>query len=1198
MSNISLFDLNRPAEGSVVTGQELRELLQAVATSNAGPTEPVGDAVFIGDVRFSSVSGSIMYKLAIDINGVSQVVDIRSLAANSASITPTEVVAAINDAFSGSFGGESVAYVYGTETNDSSSFIALIAPRTIATPYITLSNTGDGADAIDTVFGVTARGHGMPYTVTKQSAQYGMTWLKTDTNDGDIRIYLGSTAKVTGYVNLAAGSGTVNLSTRGKLRILLVGPTAVWPASGLPLDVNIQGSSPSATTPSEIVSAINTAFTALPGWTGQGPASLVTREGSGQYLQIVAGPSDNPYIGSLARVELSNLSLGGPLGVNYLIDDAINDVFGLPRGEGEKKFTRIPYIFRGAYFSSGYIRGISDRRGAGIGVWGSSMDSSRQIPFAGNIDGEVRVAKDASIPWVYRQSEGGWRRLIPGYVYPIRYSKSREAYTISSTSDTFVPHPLNYLGYSNFEPVIAPDHSQTGEIGDVVTLTDGRDPSWLVGNYTGARSPSILETVWDNFRITGSSLGRTWHGIRWNTYEDTASQPTRMNISVSGIATTNAAPGTFADPVRAVIDGAGSPVTLARPAGFVSGGTYSTTIPGVSASQPIRAGTLHVWITVTNTDQSTLGSSGVYAYKGFDNGSGAIGGTGFSGTINYTTGAIVLNSLSLQSYENVSVAYSQASSPEVYTVSCEVRRSGRASHDGSPCQAGLIYKAHNTPGSYAIDAGSGFAVVIDDGGVGLLYSIDNHVPEPIGAPFIVDPPLDDTWRTLRVLFTTDGTNTTHTVFWDGSNKPPDWLTKDYASPEANLATSQTSGGYEVDKVGKILTIQTIPEANITGLGGSHNLNITGHLPGIWALGVPAAGSLAVKNVEFRNFQQHGGQTSSIFQPSPALAPVSAVRLRDTINAVQVQANGTPLTSSKGDKIITDCTAGDPLVLNIVGDLVTNLDVDVDVSGNTGRKITLGYSVPAVLKNKDDRYSHAQVTLPSSPGYISRNDQTNINGRVARWSISEALVDAATVAGLPGLSSLYKGGVRGDVFDFGTRQDNAAVGPYSFATAFPTLGTSASASAAALPNLVWYPSTTGWAAGPIGNVQSSDLTWNRNVTHAAVAGWTTSVRVVEVPTTLPRDGYNGISWRYRLVACEITTQRSNRLQTLWATPSAGLWDPSLPIIDPTCIAFRNGNSYANLDPAYASFSLHIKWAGPVRPIGMRLEIEAFRVGIED
>lgn len=1200
MSEIELFDLNRPAEGSVVTGQELRELLTALATQNAGVSEPVGDAVLVGDVRFASVSGSIRYKLLININGVSQTVDIRSFASSVTAITPSEIVEAINDAF-----GETVAYVYATESSDGSSFIALVAPRSIATPFITISNTGDGADAVDAVLGVAARGHGMPYTVTRQSPKYGMSWLKTDTNEGEIRIYLGSTARVTGYRNLAAGSGTVDLSVRNKIRVLITtGVATTWPASGLPVDITISGASPSATLPGEIVAAINSAFTAMPGWVGQGPASLVSRDGAGQYLQIVAGPADNPVIGPTTSIKLSDISLGGPLGVNYLTDDAITDVFGLPRGEGDKKFTRIPYTVSGAFYSAGHVSGVSDRRGAGIGVWGPGMDSASQIPQAGRRDGEVRVAQDFGIPWVYRQAQGGWRRLIPGYVYPLKYSKSMESYTLSTTSDSFTPHPLNYLGYESpsVALIVSPDHTETGDIGDVATLTDGRDPAWLVGNYTGGRDPVMLETVWDNFRITGSSLGRSWHGIRWNTFEGAVSQPSRIQVSVSGSAITNATAATFAAPVRAILDGAGSLRTLARPAGFVSGGNYSTTIPGVSASNPIRAGTLHVWITSDNSDQSALGGSAPYSYKGFDNGSGVIGGTGITGTINYTTGSIVINSLTLAAFESVSVAYSQTAAVEIFTVSCEVRKTGRLSHDGTQCQAGLIYKAHNIPGSTAIDTGSGFAVVVDDTGIGQFYSIDNNTPVSIGTPFIIDPPLDDTWRTLRVLFTVEGSNTVHTVFWNGSSKPTDWLTKDYASPEVGLFPAQTSGGTEVDRVGKIAAIQLISSAAISGLGGSHNLNITGHLPGIWALAVPAAGPLAAKNVEFRNFQQHGGQKKSIFQPSPALAPVSAIRLRDSINAIKVLSDGVPLTSAKGDLILTDCTAAQPLEINIVGDLRENLAVSTDSNGDTDRRLTLGYNIPSVLKRKDDRYLAVSTSMPGNPGYLSRSDLGNTNGRVARWSISEALVDQATVSSYAGgvLASSYRGAVIGDCFDFGTRQDNAAVLPYGFATAFPTLGAASTAVVSALPTLVWYHNVnTGWAPGPIGGVQSVDLTWNRNITHATVSGWPSSIRVIKVPTTLPRNGHNGISWEYRLVSCTFTAQRSSRLATqFWTNTASGLWDPSMPIIDPTCYAFRVTDDYPDLSPAYAAFSIHIKWIGPVRPVGMRLEIEAFRVGTED
>lgn len=1157
MSNFSQFDSNRPATGANVTGEELRSQFSALASFNAGPTEPVGDAIFIGDVRFSSVSASVRYKLAININGVSQVVDIRTNAVSVSAVTPAEVVEAINDAF-----GDTVAYIYGTETYESASFVALIAPRAITEPYITLSNTGDGADAIDNVFGVSLRRHGMPYTVTRQAPPYGMHWLRTSTAgaESDLRVYLGTGAKVVGYKNLAAGSGTLNLSVRSKLRILLVGPTATWPASGWPLDVTITGVSSSATTPTEVATAINTAFQALPGWTGQGPASIVTRDGTGQYLQLVAGPDDAPYTGPLSRIELSNLSLGGSAGIGYLVDDALEEVFGLSRGEGDKQFSRVPYIFKGANFSDSYIRGVGDRRGAGIGAWGSSMDSAVNIPSAGAVDGEVRTAKDHGIPWVYRQANGGWRRLIPGYVYPIKYSKSTESYTLSSTSDTFTPHPLNYLGYDSAPaPIIAPDNLETGSIGDVVTLTDGKDPRWLVSNYTDGRSFSMLEVLWDNFRITGTSLNRSWHGIKWDTYDpSTTSSATRLKVSVAGYATTDAYSDGFDNgPVVALQRGAGSIREIAK----TGSSPYSILIPGITVAQPIREGTLHVWVTSAGSDQATLSNSAPYSYYGFDNGAGTIGGSGITGTIDYDTGAAVITVAGLSAFDTLSFSYSQQATTEIYSVSCDVRKSGRQSYDDEPVQAGLVYCAHHTVGAYSVDTGSGFSVVIDDGGIGALYSNDGHTAVRIGDFFLLDPPLDDQWRTLRVLYTQEGSNTVHSVFWNGSNKVTDWLTKDYASPEAGLSSAATAGGTEIDRPGKLVSVQSIPAATITGLGGTHNLNITGHLSGIWAQGV-AAGALAEKKVEFRNYQQHGGQVKSIFDPVPALAPVSGIRLRDSINAIRVLAGNTPI-----DRVITDCTAEKPLELNFLGDLVNdNLVVSEDgENSSTGRRISVGLDVRSIMATKDDRYLPTNLAVPGNPGYLSRNDLQNLNGRVAYWSLSQMIVNE-TAGG-------YVSGLPGHMFDLCPRSD-----------ALATLNAIPGASG---PHRYWaYSSTGGWTKQPIGGSLSSEFIWRQTLNY--LPGSYTIIR-----TTLPKNGANGINWKYVLTRFDVSTERSITLQNAWAGGGSGLWAASNPIRDPYMYFFAVDET--NTDANYESFKVSIGWSGPVRPRSIHMDIMAIRVG---
>lgn len=1174
MTNLNLFDPTRPQEGAAISGLEMRDLLNSIATMNAGIVPPGGDAILIGDTRFTSISTSSVYTLDITINGVNKVVDIQE---SNSLATPTSIAAKINTEFL-SLG--TVAYVYNSESFDSSASIVLIAPRVSGgTASITISEGDPATDATLNVFGVQGRGKGMPYTVTAANVPYGTSWLKSLNGDDDeVSLYMGSPARATGLLDLSDGTGTVNLSAFTSLRIRILGPSVVFG----PLTIDIRGASVGATTPEEIVAAINTAFLAEVGWASPtyGPAKLIARNGGGKYLQIVSGPTDAPYTGPAAAVELSGLAVGGTLGVNFLIDDAITLVMGFSRGEAGKIFTRVPHVFKGTDFTSNFIRGIGNRSGAGIGMWGPALESSIDIPTAGAMDGENRMAKDTGIPWIYREGQNGlsgsgWRRAIPGYEYPVAYNKATEQYRLLSTTDTFVPQPLSRLSHDIGLPwpstVIDANNKLTGKVGDALALVDGRDFLWkdpVSGGYTDNRNPYDTPAIWDNFPTARYQLGRTREGVRWfisdpNSPAITGVNDQRLRPVGSNTARTDATNGFTTGPVRAYLDGAG--VSRFYDLTATGSGPVAFTVPGVSVNAPIKAKSFSIrFIGATSADPSVLNTTGtIESYRGYDNGSGTISGTGFSGTIDYNTGAVTnLTFGTSVTHTSYRLAYHYCQS-DLNVVAVDVRKdpSFEVKAGGTVAEAGVIYSAIGT-GSGNIDFGSGFSVVVRDDGTASIYSLAGGTPTLVtggGFPghFIIDPPLDTTWRTLRVMYATDGSNMIHSVFWNGSNKPCDWVTKDYSAPLDNLTASQTNGGTEIDRQSKVAVVATVPF--------NGDPNVVGYYNGLWARGVAAAGGYTEKVVAFKNFQSHGGHLRSFLEPIPALPPVSAIRLRDTINAVQLLHNDV----WQAGRIITDCTSENPLSINLTGDLANvNSAISADgVGGSTGRKLSISLDVPGVLKTRDPRYLYTPATISGNPGYLGiysgGTDLANLNGRVAYWSMSDVLFTNPGTPGQGRPALLY---IRSDVANLNTGSPPYFNQASSVQTTYSAPG------------------------GPISLGGTGDTevgAWN--------PGNAGQDRTILIQTYLPNSGHNSINWIYRVQRSEVIVEHSSRLLSAGFPTASPNWTPGAPYAQPAITKVYRDPALNPSGQAFVTLTVTFTYRGPVRPTGFYLDVMATRVG---
>lgn len=1190
-SLLNLFDVNRPHDGAVVKGQEIRELLKSVATMNAGTEAPGKVASLLGDARFSVVSVAVNYRLRLEINSVDRIIDLRTVATNNL-VTPANVVTAINTAF-----GTTYAYVYNNETFDGTAFIAIVAAGT--DPYITVKDMADGTDAGAKILGVAGRNAGVPYTVSGVDSPFGLLWYETGTSDS-IRMKLGSPARATGTVNLSKGVGTVNLSARPFLRIRILGPNG---AVFGPLTIDVKGANPSATQPSEIVTAINAAFTALPGWpnVGSGPARLVTKEVGSNYLEVVSGPVASPFTGPSASVEISPLAVGGPIGVNFLIDDAVTDLFGLPRGEEGRVSQRVPHVFTGADFSSSFIRGVTSRSGPGIGSWGPAMESAKDIPADGSVDGEIRIAKDTGILWVYRQGQfgfdgDGWRRAVPGSKYPIVYSKALESYQIKTTSDTFIPQPLSRVAY-NISPTWPVDAGsaeeinayvtldsntlQTGQVGDAVALVDAKDFIWKVGPYTGGRNFYQPSAVWDNFPTARYKLGRTREGADWrlvdsNTPAITGTNNQRLRPIGGNIASTAALGASSFTALRAYCDSAGSSGYYVLPIGSTVNHTF--TIPNVLGYTPVKQGSFSIRVVPSFGNASNTTSSTEYTYFAYDNGAGVISGTGITGTINYTTGVVSITTSVALDYTLYAISYSYAQA-NFQVVCVDVRKDPNgetrvANGVVESAEAGIIYNA--IPGQ----TGSGYVAIVRDDGTGQISTIQSGTPVSRGV-FAVDPPLDTTWRTLRIVLAITPEAITHYVFWNGSNKPTDWVATENFIGDAPLTSNQTNGGNEVDQRGrKIAAIVSYPPF------GGLDPNEGGYFAGLWAKGTIAGSGYAEKIVQFRNFQNHSGSRIPFNSSTPALPPVSGIRLRDTINAIQVKKNGTLQVSPVS--VISDCNANTPLVINLAGDIATSQG-----SGLTGqREIGIGLYANVAISNKEQRFLSQDLLIPGKPGYLSwnvgGNDQQNVYGRTAFWSLGKVLVDDTYAPALAGTFRSVSAVLADSPFWFKRYYDGSGS---------TTLG---SAIITSKPSAYWDPdvisSGTGisgpyyYFPGVVVPTAANAFNWRYAISNFVD---------IHFGTTLPADDYNGLSWHYHVTRAQVVSVRSSFLEAVrsgWTqqTIDNGTdWGVLSPYPDPVVSEVE----YApNIGSKWARFRVRISYYGPVVPIGLHLDIMATRMGV--
>lgn len=991
MSYIDFFDPNFPRYGEAVNSESIRSQFNNLATDNSGDTVPSIPATLIGDKLFGTANLSTASSLDLEIDGTRLTVDCTSQATVAGSATIQEVVDSINDAFVTNGGFVSpVAFVFNKNTDENNGFILLRSPTSGSNSFITLRSISGSTDAEPLILAVSGRDVNFPYTVTGVDLPKGYKWYRTsELEDEEQRIYIGSPGFVIGNVNIPiSGFSVVN---RRNLRIRIDCDSGSFG----PLDIDISGASINSTTGAEIVDNINAAFVAEPGWpSATGPASLVSRNGSGSYLKIVSGPADDPSTGTNAKVVLSE-----PVAGSYLADDGILRILGLPLGKGDERYSLLPHTFTGANFSNRHIRGLNNRRGAGIGMWGVPLERIEDIPAQGVVDGEVRFDAAEGIGWIFKKGataeETGWHRIIPGFEYPVSYDTDKESYKIRTTTEGYLPEPLTRQTYPTNEFISQGD--LTGMISQIPSLIDSRNHRFPNVDYpekpwesSGSRNLHLPKAKFDDFNAGGSggqsiSQIRTGDGSSWQENSATADNEslsipgTGLGIGIVGGGTEELrafnknAPG-YVVPCLTAVNGVNTVFTAnLRDLANITDGAVVPIVPG---SVRVYLGTYQANSGPSVYDpliiDETTNGAGLEAYDIRDNAAGGfISGllTG-TNTIDYSTGALTVEfSSPPPSGSNRVLLISFSLSSDIFVVAAEILKQ-------SPRElgwyAGVSYKG---VGTIAINNDTGYFVKIFDTGVGTLSKRTNTGSETVLTTFNVDPNFTNERRTLRVISFRNGSSRIHQVYWNGSSKSTDWFNKENVEQLPDLLTdSDTAGGKEIRRNKNFLVATYIEATEEPEL-------VNGSVCGIVGFG---------SAVFIDNWQAHGGWEQSPLSAKPGLPPVSGARVRDTINAVKVSgANGIFQGGVEG--IITDCDPAFPLQIEPQDPLFVTQDTanrKLVFGSNFGVTDHASTSHDAVVGmvsgyvNVIDRASNGVTPniLSPSPGFdaeITFNNSTNI-----------------------------------------------------------------------------------------------------------------------------------------------------------------------------------------------------------------------------
>jgi hypothetical protein len=982
-------DSARPHTGALITAKEISDLINSATAFNSQATTAPrrGVSVLLADVGFTGANipltnnGTITF-IVTSPGGVT--IDVTASIDGDPQPQAEDVVADISSAFNTAGLGEEV---------DVSSLIDPIGKTRLVFVMtkgytLTIDSATEGLEAI--LLGVAHRNPSgfLPYTVPIRDPLHGTPFLNSGTSESSL--YADSPARIVGLP--LTGQVTGNL----RIRLKVADNTAT---------ADIALSNMVAT---QIVAAINgngtisTFFNNLVGglYSSYPFATLLNDNTVVLTLDGSYNESEGTYYGAATEIGISAVDVGG----QRLLGDVADLVFGLQPRRGTPEYvatnSRKVSFLRGVPVVSNFSKYTGSRGGIGFGYLGAPLGSKADIGSSTE-DFEIRYDAHSAIPWAYDSNTQTWSRAIPAMGGALSYDKDKEAYTLLTSNDTFTP---DYRGSGNSALktgssswAVASTVRDGGVVGQLPRLVDIRNSMSimsLANNSTDGRSTFREMPLFSD--CLQRTLGKATHqGVPF------LGDVSIMSLVGGGVGATARAAivvgavGTVSQ-TYTTYSGASLNIPVQGTSGIPSNSlvriatSYGSAAADREAAQPVWSQQLAQFVTPTGTatDAATLYSATALPTGWVSSGLTRVAGDDYLLNISYNGSSqpsgeqptIVSIVPDTSGYPDVSATFRTTDTPtDLLTRAGVIVSSDYTDLAGSPNDWALT----NTEVLSLI-------VTIDTGGKGKMFIFAGGSETPAYTTFVVDSPLNEVAKTLRVAVSNVGGNALVSIYWGG--------TEDYAN---SVADERGASGLETFGRGGVEGNQRTPilvhQYTLTALDGRDiafgsrvaDTAILGALPGIF---VDPMGTDAIVVDNFATIGFSSLQTESAI---PGLPPVSGALLRDSLSAVTVMLNGVQQGVGDGNHafLISDCTHEDPLTLNLTGDLgLTNLTTPNGVvpggSGynrDPGRKINIGFELNELQSIKEFRFwpsvgnfGYGDVS-PISPGDIGFSSASSVIG---------------------------------------------------------------------------------------------------------------------------------------------------------------------------------------------------------------------------
>lgn len=467
-------DLQVPIFGSTIASGEIRENESAIATNARGTQEPVTPAQLRGDVLDGVLGGFPLdlsatpnLKVQIDALGY-QTIDL-TVGGSSPSTARTlnDIVARINAALQSAY-GTTDTYAYNFE-----GYLLIRSINTNPSASKVRIDVAASGDAKEKVFGFAKRGiSSFPYQVVGTDATRGRLWHQVQSGSGltahDQRLQLKTLrpARLKGVP-----TGPFNLAVRRWVKITVDGTTR---------EIDCAGGTPAATTLTEVVSAINTAF----------GSTVATNSGSGLVLN---GVSTDPLVGV---VQLDRPSK----------EDATGLIFGFATGFGQRQFDLYPIRDTAVNWNTALARQIEGA--AGFGAWGPPVQTRDLLTgVTGEYDGEQRSSLESRVSYSWHRVKNTWVLAAPQGAGQLSFDSTLEVYKIRHANPAWYEQDAN-------GPVIGADVLS----GDLVELRDVRRSDYPTTTSAGTSLARVKDLRDSFFRSSqpGTSLGTSTGADVWS----------------------------------------------------------------------------------------------------------------------------------------------------------------------------------------------------------------------------------------------------------------------------------------------------------------------------------------------------------------------------------------------------------------------------------------------------------------------------------------------------------------------------------------------------------------------------------------------------------------------------------------------------------------------------------------------------------